>query len=384
MLNIRFAPSCALLALTFLPLGVACEREHDAEQHVHGQDERGFVFVDPQQEAHPNWLDFGEIEIGDSRTERVRLRNVESKPIVVETMQTGCSCTVPTLYYVDSSGAKVTGDVRSNTRVIEVPPQAVLEIDMRVDSRLSPVINKEKLVIVRMTTDSDADPYVTIEARMKIVSAFQAVPPLLELQRIGVNSGGEAAIEIAPIGDVGRMLVEVLETPPGVVATLTPSSRQGSATWELRARVDPPLAPGAQEHTLKLRTTGSGGVGEGRPYEVKMRWTGTPDVEVVPSRLLFLRDGATGRDRAQTELFSRMPGNVLKIVGHTLTGENTGLVDVTVEAAQPDPDGKSNRWRITLEPKDELGDKPVQGVLLIETDDPQFPRFEVPIVRRGT
>lgn len=376
-----------LIALALLPLvnaGCGGSGEHEGgDQHVHGQDDSGFVFLDPQHPSHPNWVDFGDLELGETRVAVVKLRNVEKVPIVVENLQSGCSCTIPEVFYVDAAGTRVTGNARSNQRVIEVPPQAVLEVHLKVDSKLSPAVNKDKLVIVRMTTDSDVDPYVSIEARMKVVSAFQAAPAEIDVRRIGTNAGGVAGTEIAPIGHSGRRLVDVLEAPAGVTATLSPSSRQGIDTWDLYVKVEAPVPPGSREQVVRLRTTGPGGEGEGAPFDIKVRWTATDDVEVVPNRLVFLRDSGTGIESAQSELFARMPGQKLRITGHRIQGENTQFTTISYEAQTPDDQGRSARWLIRVDPTAELGDRAIQGLLVLETDDSQFPTIEVPLVRRG-
>jgi len=380
----RFSSIVLALALVLAPL-CGCEPDAEAgDAHVHGQDDRGFVFLQPENEVHPSWVDLGEIELGDTRTASLKLLNAESHPIVVQSVLSGCSCTIPEVFYVDASGRKVAGDTRSTTKVLEVPAGATMEVHLRVDSRLSPVKNKDKLVIVRITTDDDTDPYVTLEARMKIVSSFQSLPPELDLRRVGVNAGASGTVEVAPIGDSGRALVGVAEAPPGVIAQVEPSTRIGTTTWLVTVKLEPPLAIGYQEHVLRLATTGDGGAGEGRPFELKLRWTGAPDVEMVPTRLLFLRDGATGREHAMTELFCHLQGQRVKIVRHELLGEHTDKLAVTIEPAAPDANGRSDRWRVTLDPKEALGALAVQGMLVIETDDAQFPKLEVPIVRRGS
>lgn len=357
--------------------------EHSGAAHVHGQDEHGLVFLEPQHEAHPNWVDIGELELGEVSRATVKLANVERRAITIQSVLSGCSCTIPELVCVLPSGERVQGDPTASTEALVVPPGATLELGLRIDSRLSPARNKDKLVVVRMTTDDDSDPYVTIEVRMKIVAAFQTVPPEIDLQRIPRNAGGQGAAEIAAIGDSGRILLDVLETPPGLALSLIESTRAGAMpSWNLIARVDGPLPLGYQERTLKLRASGPQAAGEGRPFEVKLRWTAVEDVEIVPARLLFLHDGARGREVAQAELFARLPGQRLRILEHALSGVGVEGLTVTIEPAQPDAEGKSNRWRMLLDPGPTPKPGPIDGLLTLRTDDPQFPSFEVPVMRK--
>lgn len=359
--------------------------EHDvsASTDVHGQDERGFVVLDPQHPAHPNWADVGDLELGEVATATIQLKNVEKTPITIQSVLSGCSCTVPSLACVTESGERIEGDPSSSTEALVVPPGAVVELSLRVDSLLSPARNKEKLVVVRMQTDSDYDPYLTIELRMKIVAAFQSVPPELDLRRIPRNGGGAGTLQIGAIGDSGRGLARILEMPPGFDCALVEDPPMGlTPVWTLRVRVEGPLALGPAEKKIVLATTGPGREGEGRPYEVKVRWNAVEDVEVAPARMLFLRDGSLGRDVAQTELFARLPGHMLAITSATISGPGTDGLIVQLEPAPPVTDGRASRWRITVDPGAALQLGTVNGTVVLTTDDPEHPRFEIPIARK--
>jgi hypothetical protein len=236
---------------------------------------------------------------------------------------------------------------------------------------------------VRMNTDSEFDPYVTIELRMKVVAAFQSVPPELDLRRIPRNGGGAGTLQIGAIGDSGRGLARILEMPPGFDCALVEDPPMGlTPVWTLRVRVEPPLALGYGESKIVLATTGPGREGEGRPYEVKVRWTAVEDVEIAPARMLFLRDGALGRDVAQTELFARLPGHMLAIKSATIEGTGTEGLIVQLEPAPPVSEGRASRWRITVDPGAGTPLGPVNGTVVLTTDDPEHPRFEIPIARR--
>lgn len=363
------------------------EHEASGDSHggaeVHGQDERGFVFLDPQHPAHPNWADIGDLELGDTATTTVRMRNVEDHPITIDTVLAGCSCTTPSIAAITPSGERIVGDARASSRVLVVPPQAVVELVLHVDSRLSPARNKDKLVVVRLTTDDEHDPYLSIELRMKVTSAFQCLPAELDLQRIPRNGGALGRVDIASIGDSGRRLLDVLETSPEIGATLAEANAMGvSSVWSLHVTVRPPLPLGPQERIVRLATSHESGVGEGRPYEIKVRWTATEDVEVSPARMLFLRDATLGRELAQTELFARLAGQAIAITGASIEGPGTEGLIVQTEPASPVSDGRSSRWRITVDPGAGVQLGKLEGRLIVTTDDASYARFEIPIAHR--
>ncbi|MBM3989660.1 MAG: DUF1573 domain-containing protein [Planctomycetes bacterium] len=350
---------------------------------VHGQDERGLVFLDPQHPAHPNWVDVGDLELGDSTTATVRMRNVEDHAITIDSVLAGCSCTIPSIAALTAAGERIVGDARASSGVLVVPPQAVVELTLFVDSRLSPARNKDKLVVVRLTTDDDHDPYLSIELRMKVLSAFQCVPTELDLARIPRNGGALGRVDIATIGDSGRRLLDVLETGPEIGATLAEASPMGVASvWSLHVAVRAPLPLGPQQRVLRISTTDASGVGEGRPYEVKVRWTATEDVEVAPARMLFLRDGELGREIARTELFARLAGQTIAITGASIEGPGTEGLIVQTEPAAPVQDGRAARWRISVDPGANVSLGKLAGRVIVTTDDANYARFEIPIARR--
>lgn len=382
------ALACSLLALAF----AACDAAHDEhDQHQQPHDDASahalalgggaFEILEPQHAAHPNWLDLGDIPLGEVREATLRMKNVEGRTIRIEQVQAGCSCTAPTLAAVLPDGQRIGGDMRSRECVLSVPPEAVVELSLRVDSTQAPVKNKDKIVLVRMTTDSERTPYLTIEARMKVHAPLQPIPPDIHIERVGVNAGGEGFTDITPVMPSGEEVLEVLEAPQGVVTRIEPRELAGVRLWRLYARLDPPVEPGYHEKWIRVKTSGPGGVGEGRPLDVKLRWTGANDVEIAPARMLFLRSAAGG-EVASAELITHMPGHRLKVLGHSLRGaENAGL-RVAIEPLTPDESGRASRWSIALEPSAPLSGA-LEGVLVIDLDDPQWPQVEVPFVRRG-
>ncbi len=377
----------AALGAALLPL--ACDGDHGAEPNAaaahseeHSLQPSAFEFLEPQHSAHPNWVDMGNIPIGEIHEATVRMKNVEGRAITIQSVQAGCSCTLPELVAVLPGGQRIVGDMRSRTAILTAPPDSVVELKLRVDSAQAPVKNKDKIVIVRMTTDSPSTPYLTVEARMRIHAPLQAIPPDIHLERVGENAGGQGFTDITPMAPSGEEVVEVLEAPPGVVARIERHEISGIGLWRLHARLEPPTALGYQERWITLRTTGPGGEGEGRPLKVKVRWTGAPDVEIAPARMLFLRSGETGAMRASAELISHMPGHRVRVVSHSLEGASEEQLKVSITPLGADEEGRAPRWQIALDPRVPLPDN-FDGVLKLELDDPQYPRVEVAFFRRS-
>lgn len=397
-MSIHHARTHVLSAALVCALSLACEqhdgaaREHataakassggGAEEHPGVLQHDAFEFLEPQHAGHPNWVDMGDIPLGEVREATVRIKNVEGVPIRIEQVTAGCSCTRPQITVVLPSGERVPGDPNARDFVALAPPDSVLEVTLRVDSTQAPVKNKDKIVLVRMTTDSKTSPYVTLEARMKIHAPLQPVPPDIDLERLGVNAGKEGRTDIMPVVPSGEKVLGVLETPEGLTARIEPIEISGVPVWRLHVRVDPPVRPGYQEQYVKLSTSGPSGFGEGRPLSVKVRWFAAEDVEVAPPRLLFVRQPQSAVERAVGELITHMPGHRLKVVSHRVEGVDASTLNIAIEPRDPDADGRAKTWSISLERAAGSGGA-LSGSLVLELDDAQHPRLEVPLIGRG-
>lgn len=397
-MSMQHARSQLLLSVLFCALAPGCE-QHDAAapEHAHGAaaksadgaeehpgvlEHDAFEFLEPQHPGHPNWVDMGDIPLGEVREATVRMRNVEGVPIRIEQVTAGCSCTRPQVTVVLPSGERVPGDSNARDVVALAPPDSIIEVTLRVDSTQAPVKNKDKIVLVRMTTDSKTSPYVTLEARMKIHAPLQPVPPEIDLERLGINAGKEGRTDITPVVPTGEKVLGVLETPEGLTARIEPIEISGIPVWRLHVRVEAPVRPGYQEQYIKLSTSGPSGFGEGRPLSVKVRWFAAEDVEVAPPRLLFVRQPQSTVERAVGELITHMPGHKLKVTSHRVEGVDASSLNISIEPREPDADGRAKAWSISLE-RTAGANGALSGSLVLELDDVQHPRLEVPLIGRG-
>jgi hypothetical protein len=370
----------ALLGLTLGLAPCACDR---ATEPAAGASAGGLTVLDPEDPARPDYLDLGVMGARDLRERVVRLKNTEGRDLTIQSVQAGCACTIPSIAYVAASGERVAGDLRARGAVLVLPPDAVAELTLKVDARSAPVKNKDKVVVVRIATDSATQPYSTLNVRIRVETWFQAVPPAIDLGRISRNAGGEGATEIASIGDEFHALLGVLDAPPNVEAALEPGERLGGVNWKLSARVKPPLALGSVEQKIVLRASGKDGAGEGEPFEVPLRYTVVEDVEVVPARILVARLRPDAPEVGSAELLAHMPGHRLLVVSSALVGPGAESLAASVTPVDPDSEGRSARWTIEIAPKSGAAATSSSGTLVLALDDPQFPRIEVPFTRRA-
>jgi hypothetical protein len=364
----------ALLAL--LAFGAAaCERSTPAPSPA--PDGPGLEIVDAEQADAPQEVDLGRLSIGEIAKRTVRLRNSSASPITIRDVQAGCTCTRSTVAYVDpANGERVRGDPERKGHLLSVPAGVVAELELTVDTSLAVARNQTKLVIVRMTTDSPATPFVTFNVHVFVSSPFRPAPAVIDLRNVAQHGGGVGEIGLAPDGTEGQRITRLLECPPELDAEVAPQRVGGVDLWIVRARVRPPVPLGYREHVLKLGTTGPDGQGEGPPLEVKVRATGVGDAVIDPPLVVLQRTDPNEPPKASARLVSRLAGQDLRVVAARAEGIEPGRIDVRFEPLQPNAQGRAPTWELALSAHEDLGSAPLSGVLVVETDDEQLPRVQ--------
>lgn len=391
-----------LVALALLP-GLACGpadgeppadhgdqdahagHDHGPGQHDHGDAplppprQAGLVVLEPDDPYHPDLIEFGTLPFGGSHNRVVRLKNLDPVPVTVRNVQAGCACTVPKLSTTDADGNVVYGDMRSRTNVLVVPPGAVAELELEVDTHRAPVKNKDKVVVIRIVTDSEQEPYLSLNVHLKVDTPLIVTPPLLGLPKVPQYGGAEGAVVITPFGDSGRLPTEVLEVPEGLEATLTaPDPSNVARSWGLAVRVLPPVPLGMQEHKVSIGTTGPGGQGAGDPFEVLVRVTGVPDLQVVPARLALVPN--QGAPTARCRVVSNLAGRSLVVTEAVVEGDGADSLEVELVPIQPDADGASSSWDVRLAAPEGTDATGWAGKLVLRFSDAQQPVLEIPFI----
>lgn len=372
--------ACASLLLSLVPVLSACgdagaPAEPRAQEPVLGG--RAVEVLEPQFPQAPYDLDLGHVPYGETASRTVRLRNAGAEPLVIRSVRPGCSCTTPVLSFVDPrSGETRRADARGKGDVIEIPPGLPFEMELAVDSTVAPTRNKHKLVVVRMTTDSPVEPYLTFNLSVFVESHFLPSPAILDLRQLAVHGGGAGTLTLVSDTAERRRVLEVQSSPRDLLAGLTERNESGATLWDLNVQVLPPLALGPQTWTLELATSGPNGEGEGPPVRVSVRAQGVPDIAVEPA-IVLLDPTPVGQAAAnQARLITRLAGQRLLLRSARIEGELAGHFEVEATPQSPDDDGRSPLWSLRLIALAEQGAAPLSGRLVVELDHPDQPSVE--------
>jgi hypothetical protein len=328
-----------------------------------------------------NFHDFGRVPDGDVVRRVFQLRNDDPAPVTIERVVPGCGCTVGSLRRVAADGSRVPGEPISSKskKLLVIPPGGLGELELEIDTRQLATKNADKLIITNVSTDSKNSFYLTFELHVFVEKPFAVVPGMIQLGKVARSAGGEGRVEIVPDGGFVHEVTEILELPPGVQAELFPEQRAGIDIWVLRAGFVPPLTPGLQSAVLRLATRTEEGQ-PGRTLEIPLQAQVVEDLAAEPERLVFAAARSESA-RGEVELFSRLAGQRLRVLGLELTEAQQQLFEATLAPEDLDDAGASARWRVTLATRPPLPAEPLlSGKILIRLDDPQYASFELPYV----
>lgn len=343
--------------------------------------ELGLVIHAPGNER-PYFHDFGEVRFGEVVTHTFELHNTDSVPVTIEDLQPTCSCTVPLISYTDEAGQIVRGR-RLGEPVITLPPGAVAQLRLEVDSRHIRYKNTDKLTMVVVRCDSKNTPFLRLEAHLLVTQAYQATPELIDLGDVPVSSGARGKSDvITGLPGAGYRILGVLEESEGLEARVVEQPIAEGTLWQVQVNLVPPLEEGLWQGKVLLNSTGPDGDGEDEPLEIGVRGRVVPDVIPYPPVFGFLSPAQGAGPRAEGSLRALAPGHRIKIVDAELVGTVPDGLRIYYEPDSPDADGRSGRWQLVLEAPADLESELFTGILRVMLEDPAQDPIEIEFVYR--
>ena len=328
--------------------------------------------IDPQDPARPRFHDFGELIYGDRLTWPVRFRNSGEGPLKILNAQAACGCTRLAGMTIHPNGGGPSREIRSfrGDVIATVPPGAELEVSIEVITAFT-APNQRKLALFRMTTDSDLEPYVTLELGFLPTRPFMFAPTEARLLNTPTSHGGKARVKI--IVDRKETLARILgviSSPEGLVVDLVTESFGGEFVWYVDVSVDPLSPLGVTRGDVVLQTTNRDGEGDGGRLEVPVIAQVVPDV-VLAKPLITL--GAVPSSRGalfESELNALVPGAKIKVLETRVDSATPVPLEIVTTPIQPDADGRAAAWsvRITMLPGASPGF--VSGDVVFVLDEP--------------
>ncbi len=327
--------------------------------------------IEPQDPARPRFHDFGELIYGDRLTWVVRFRNSGAGPLKILNAQAACGCTRLAGMTVKEPGRapRVLRSFRGDV-ITTVPAGAELEVSIEVLTAFT-APNQRKLALFRMSTDSDLDPYVTLELGFLPTRPFMLAPTEARLLNVPTSHGGDARVKI--IVDRKETLARILgveSAPDGLDVELVTESFGGEFVWYVDVKVAPLTPLGVTRGKVVLRATDRDGTGEDGRLEVPVIAQVVPDV-VLAKPLITLGAVASSEGALfESELNALVPGAKIKVLATRVESAAPVPLEIETEPIQPDADGRATRWsvRITMPPGAPTGF--VSGDVVFVLDEP--------------
>lgn len=344
--------------------------------------------------------DFGFVPFGETVEHTWTLENTDDVAIEIVKLSPSCGCVSARVRHLDATGAAIGDLFNAESGSVKIAPRARIQLVVRIDTREIQVKNQDKLAWIRIVTSSPNRPYLVIEAHIVADSPLQPNPEALELGRVPASVGATAKVDLLPVGPSGTLPLELGPVPAGYEASLEHRDVLGRDLWTLKLVALPPVAPGPLRGELEVRTQrptqpplpGQRVYGDdrlewvpGRPFLVRFQGQGIGDLDVFPVQLVANGTRAAG-GRGEVTLSSLLAGQRLRVTGSKLVlpGGIATHGELAVHATPIDADdsGRAAQWRLELVAPPDFAPEQLAGTAVIELDDLQFPRHEVPFLVR--
>ena len=364
----------ALLLAPLLATSVACDAKSPSGATAATPQQGGLTIVGTQSER-PTFFDLGTLAYGAAAQHVFRIQNDEGRPVKVVDLLASCGCAVPRISYRAADGTVVEGKPHAKDCVITLPPGAIAELAVRIDTEHVEQMNQDKLAQVRLRSDSGVTPYLTFELHLVVERLMRAVPAAIELgqtpQSAGKSGRADVTAELPP--SPARVLGIESVTGP-FTATVDEIHNAGEAVWILVANVNPGLPIGPVAGKIVLSVTQPDGTGVGRPFTVPVSAQIAPDVVLRPPVLML---GAIARGTsasAEGLLVALVPGERIRVEKATIEVEPPaaqGWIRVEANPVDPDASGRAEAWTVVLRTSGDLAEPAFGGTIVIATDHPR-------------
>jgi hypothetical protein len=333
--------------------------------------DHGIVIVDPNPQR-PNYWDFDVVRYGDRPEHTFRLKNLEQKTVTIKSVQPSCGCVLATL---SSPGQPlVRGLMAADAAPFRLAPGAIAELQLVIDTTVVGVMNADKLVTVRIASDSSETPFLGLEAHIKVTRDFLCSPAQLDLGEIpqGGTKQANTSVVNESIHPQARILgLEHVDGP--FVAHVDEEPVGERITWRVTVDVRPDAPFGTARGKVVLNTSGGDGTGTGRPFEIPISGQVVPRILARPGALRL----TVTQDVAEITVECLVPDEKVAIKNVRFEGAGPDL-KVDLDPTNPDK-GRAAKWRVVLRVTPEGARGGYTRTAVIELDDAKIPELRVPV-----
>jgi hypothetical protein len=310
------------------------------------------VRPDPAQQVpeggkpRPEFHDFGNVAFGTTFEHTFVIDNRDRGPVRVLRALPSCSCTVPGLVAFGPDGVQREADPADPDALIRIPEGGRLELTLRITTHTLRETNIDKLVTVRLQTDSNATPFLTLEAHFKVPTDFRIVPEVADFKSVPRTTGKSLQVEFFPTEHGQLELVSVEHAPAGLTVELFPNELAGGGAMSVLLHLAADLPAGPRRGQIKFRTRRIDGE-PGPLLDLEYRALVRPDLYFEPPHVLLLPTpeepglGQTVAIGTHRERFA------FRVDAVSAEGEHSGGFEIEVEpVGTVFESGAAGRWYV--------------------------------------
>ncbi|MDG1983244.1 MAG: DUF1573 domain-containing protein [Planctomycetota bacterium] len=308
--------------------------------------------LDPQDPSRPRFHDFGELIHGDQLTWNARFRNSGAGPLKILAAQAACGCTRLATMTITGPGdlpPRVIKGFRNASDVLAtVPPGAELVVAIEILTAFT-AANQRKLALFRLTTDSDLEPYITLELGFLPTRPFMFAPTEARLLNTPTSHGGNARVKvIVDRKETRARILSIESAPEGLSTDLVTESFGGEFVWYVDVSVAPLTPLGVIRGDVVLRTTDREGEGEGGRLTIPAIAQVVPDVVLGKPLITLGAVPSSAGATFESELTALVPGARLKVLATRV--ESSVPMDLGIQTApiNPDSSGRASVWTVQI------------------------------------
>lgn len=344
-------------------------------------------------QPRPEFHDFGRVEAGSRPEHTFEMVNTDPDPVRILRITPSCSCSSADVALVNEDGTETPGDAGNPDQVLTVPPGGRARFHLAVDTERIINQNADKLVMVRLQTDSPNSGFVSFEAHVVSVRPFEFVPkeanlglasPIASktldvrvLRRTTMTDG--TVLEDRPLEEQ-LFPSGVVHVDPPVTAELYPDPLEPGVAWTLLVTVPSGTPQGRFAGHVVLETSyGPEPGGEAGPdLRLPVRGEVKAPIAVQPDRF-YLRADGEGTPFYRVGLLS-LDGKPFRIERTELIGGGREFVTFRTEAVRPDAEGRSKDWDAYLEAPEGIGEEGFGGTVRFHLTGAPVDTLDVPYV----
>ena len=341
----------------------------------------------------PDFHDFGRVEAGSRPEHTFEMVNTDPVPVRILRIIPSCSCSVADVALVHEDGTETPGEARNPDQILTVPPGGRARFRLAVDTNRISTQNADKLVSVRLQTDSLNSAFMTFEAHVIPVRPFEFVPKRADLGLVSPIATKTVDIRVfrrTTMTD-GTVLEErpleeqlfpsgVIHADPPVTAELYPDPLEPGVAWTLLLTVPAGTSQGRFAGHVVLESHYGPEPGGERGPDLRLAVKGAVEspIAVQPDRF-YLRADTKGAPFYRVGLLA-LDGKPFGIERTELIGDGREFLSFRTEAVRPDAEGHSKDWDAYLEAPEGIGEEGFGGTVRFHLTGAPVETLDVPYV----